>query len=512
MPDLYAAYKALRNRAREFNLFESLHHTWVYMQHVAANPRRALPRGYGITDPFGNPREIPPQMLPPHQLDLLLRELLIHGQLQPAGSRTLSRWNDLATLINAVKAHADLAASDNEDSEIYDTLHRLIHQQRPWQTSILKRDMVRWWLMLQSPEVRRRAESVLGMTLEQYFFLAFVAVTMAEQNSVWKRFDHYREYGIEDAAADAFFARLSDTPEGHREAQVRAQVHTSLWEYSWNPLHGKPLILLPSQSGAEYACPVPPILHRRLYSGIFFDLAGTPGFPGELGKAFEALTGLTLQRGFPGLNAVKPAPYPGPRGVQHHGTDWLGCDGTANVFVECKLKRMTVAAKVLSDADIFATEIDTLAKAVVQNYRNIQEAFDGKSSWEPNELPTYNIVTTLEDWIIFSPTSRRQLDAAIDQRLREAELDPGLVRRAPYTICCAYELEQLVFAWADHGVQTVMAARHEGEHHQWMVDPFLNERFAESKSHRRAHDLFDSEAEAMTATIIGIARLGRGKA
>ena len=172
---------------------------------------------------------------------------------------------------------------------------------------------------------------------------------------------------------------------------------------------------------------------------------------------------------------------------------------------------MPAFGTVLSDAEIFAREIDTLARAVVQNYRNIHEALDGKSSWEPNELPTYNIVTTLEDWIIFSPTSRRQLDAAIDQRLREADLDPGLVQRAPYTICCAYELEQLVFAWADHGVQAVMSARHEGEHNQWMVDPFLNARFAESKSHRRAHDLFDSESEAMTSTIIGIARLGRGK-
>ena len=61
-------------------------------------------------------------------------------------------------------------------------------------------------------------------------------------------------------------------------------------------------------------------------------------------------------------------------------------------------------------------------------------------------MPIYSIITTLEDWIIFSPTSRRILDAAIEEKMRGAGLDMTLLARAPYTICSAYELEELVFA------------------------------------------------------------------
>ena len=511
MSFLYAAYKTVRNRGREFNYLDSLAHIWVYMQHMAATPRRPLPQGYGMPGPFGILQELQPQILPAHHLDLALREILIHAQMRAPGTRSLGRWNDLATFINTVKAHGESAARSDDERAIYDTLHRLVHQQLPWQTTVLKRDMVRMWMMMQSPEVRRRVEATLGMTVDQYYFMAFANIAKADKDWRWSRFCHYREYGIEDAAAAGFYARLSDSPEGHRAAQQQAQVHDAEWEYSWNPLQARPIIHLPTPSGLDYACPAPLHLHRRLFSGVFYDLVNTAGFPEALGDAYDALTGLTLRRGCPALNATKPAPYPGPRGVQHHGADWWGCDGTANVFVECKTKRMAAAARVLRDPAILEREIGTMARAVVQNYRNIQEALDGRAGWTRNELPIYSIITTLEDWILFSPTSRRMLDAAIEQQMRAHGLDLGLLARAPYTICCAYELEELVFAWADHGVQAVMTAKHDGQRDRWMIGPFLQDTYATADTRQRAHDLFTPESETLHATIMDIARLGAGK-
>ena len=295
----------------------------------------------------------------------------------------------------------------------------------------------------------------------------------------------------------------------HRAAQNQAQVHDAEWEYSWNPLQGKPLIHLPTLSGLDYACPAPLHLHRRLFSGVFYDLVSTPGFPEALGDAYDALTGLTLQRGCPTLAAYKPPLYPGPRGVLHHGADWIGCDGTANVFVECKTKRMAVAAKVLRDPMILEREIGALARAVVQNYGNIKEVLDGRTTWVSNDLPIYSIITTLEDWILFSPTSRRILDEAIKLLMREQGLDAALLARAPYTICCAYELEELVFAWADHGVNAVMTAKHDGVRDRWMVGPFLQANYTATR--QRAHDLFTPESNALHTEIMRVAQLGARK-
>lgn len=506
VPGLADAYRYVQRRARRFNLLGSLKHMWVYMHHMTDRPRRPLPLAYVPPIQLPTPGEIPFSWLPPHQLDLVLRELILHGDLHNPGTRNLQQWDHIARLANAVKMHAELAAEARGEEGLYETLHLIGHQQLPWQQLSLKRDMTRMAILLRSPAVRPLVEGAFGMTVEQYFTVAFWTLALAHERPCWRRTHDYGLNGISNVAVEAFNDRISDSILAQRASQKAFQEHTPNWEYSWNPLQFKPLIAVQLDDGIHYYCPAPSHLHRRLFAGAFYDLVSVKGFPEAFGNAFGDLVGLVLQRGCPALQARKPKPYRGPSGSKHEGTDWIGSDGTATVFVECKAKRLTRDAQVLRDPAELDKDIRELAKAVYQNYRNIQEAMDGCTDWSPDGLPIYNIVATLEDWILFSPMTQQRLAAYVLEWLREKGLDPTIVERIPYSICCVYELEELVFAWCDRSVQGVMAARHGGEHDRWMIGPYLRANFENVR--QRAHELLTTESEMMFAEIEGIVKAG----
>lgn len=487
-------------------MLDALQHMWIYMHHMTNSPRPQLPRGYGVPGPLGVTSDIPLPLLPPHQLDLMLRELIIHADLRHPGIRSLKQWNDLARLVNTVKDHANLAATARGEGHAFEVLHLLVHQQLPWQQLSLKRDMARMAILLKAPGVRPILEQAFGLTVEQYFFLAFSTLTLAEEHAVWRRFHDYREYGLALETVSAFYDRISDSIETQRENQLQYQEHTANWEYSWNPLQFKPLLSMSHPQGIHYFCPAPPHLHRRLFSGVFYDMVPVEGFSRAMGDAFDSLIGFVLQRGYPGLGAEKPAPYTGPNRAQHQGTDWIGSDGTATVFIECKTMRLTRDARILKDVAALERKIDEMAGAVVQNYRNIQEALDGHTAWTPNDLPIYNIVVTLEDWILFSPVTHQRLDERIRARLATGALDQLLPARIPYCVCCAHEIEELVFAWAESSVQAVMSEKHDGERDRWLLGAFLHNNYP--GTHQRAHELLTPEADAIFEEITRIARRG----
>ena len=53
-----------------------------------------------------------------------------------------------------------------------------------------------------------------------------------------------------------------------------------------------------------------------------------------------------------------------------HGVDWVLSDSKGHLFIECKTKRLTLDAKTLSDSVALDRDLDVMAKAVVQHYRN----------------------------------------------------------------------------------------------------------------------------------------------
>jgi hypothetical protein len=99
-----------------------------------------------------------------------------------------------------------------------------------------------------------------------------------------------------------------------------------------------------------------------------------------------------------------------------HGVDWVLSDSTGHLFIESKAKRLTVSAKTLSDTVALDKDLAVMASVVVQHYRNIRDAIDGKTRWAPDGLPVYSLVLTLEDWFIFSPHVETMLRKHVERR------------------------------------------------------------------------------------------------
>jgi hypothetical protein len=114
---------------------------------------------------------------------------------------------------------------------------------------------------------------------------------------------------------------------------------------------------------------------------------------------------------------------------------------------------------------------------VAQNYRNIQDALDGKTEWVNDGLPSYPLILTLEDWYIFSPRVKLILDQEILNALAVENIDPKVLIEMPWQIASAHELEIASQLIAQVGVKAVMGGK-KPEQQGWSLLPVLQELFA----------------------------------
>lgn len=195
------------------------------------------------------------------------------------------------------------------------------------------------------------------------------------------------------------------------------------------------------------------MLFRRITEGLFYDLLKHPSFSKPYGDAFEAYVGDVLHEVFPASKymVMGEQPYKGRQGNKH-GTDWIVSDTTANIFVECKTKRMKHDAKTVDEGEILESELEDLAKAVAQLYANIDDALAGRSHWIPNNLPVYPFVITYEDWYLFTPQVVESLHDLVIAQLQKKGLPATLPDSMPYLITSIAEFEVAAQAISHIGI------------------------------------------------------------
>jgi hypothetical protein len=162
-----------------------------------------------------------------------------------------------------------------------------------------------------------------------------------------------------------------------------------------------------------------------------------------------------------------------------HGVDWVLSDTTGHLFIESKTKRLTVNAKTLSDAAALDKDLVVMATAIVQHYRNIRDALDGKTRWAADGLPVYPLVLTLEDWFILSPRVDQMLNKHVCRLLADAGIPEQVLGEMPYTIASAHELEIAIQVLAQVSISSVMAKKTAAEQRSWSLLPFITGKFGE---------------------------------
>ena len=489
---VYDEYKPLRNLMRRCGLVAGLRGVWGYALHVIEG--HPLPAGFAADLPAHRLRLVK-EHLHPWDLDVIARELLLNAAA--SGPLRLERWADLSKVVNHVRRLDELAFAQPGAPDVFHELHRIAHRQFPWQRGRAVSGAVRCLKVFGAAAMEDLAMHELGMSVRQFLLLGAKVVGHFLRQWEMSTAQDYGVLGIGREQSRAFFDRLAASP-----GQLRAEIAPRAfygpdWPYAWNPLERWPLVRLDPAHLDRVVCPLPAYLMRRVSAGLFYDLVRSKDFSNPFGGSFEAYVGEVISATCPPprFRTVADASYR-VRRQERRGVDWVLADGTAQLAIECKTKRPRLEARILSDRAALSAELDELAKAVVQHYRNIRDALTGGTPWTPDGSPIYPLVLTLEDWFLFGATVNGLLDEHVRRRLQNARIPEDVLVKMPYTIASSSEFEALAQVMAQNGIGPVLQAKTRPDTWRSGVGPFLGRHFRAELG--RAHrPLFSDEFKGL---------------
>ncbi|MBC8745914.1 hypothetical protein OKW43_004886 [Paraburkholderia sp. WC7.3g] len=485
-----AEYEPLRHLMRGFPLEDSLPVVWQLSRHVS---------GYGDHGISGCPFPDLRTKIFPFQLSLLCRELLLNGTLRGEG-RNLSRWQDLAAAVNAIMAFSDKVSGVTQDTFQLE-LHRIGQQQLPSQRRFSVSKFMRYVLLYEHAAVAPMFEKALEMSAREYSILGFVTYTQFSKGPRFVTNLDLTRLGVRDSSRDKFFDRMSGHFSLARASLDDARRFDHTWQYTFNFLDDKPLVSLDSLHPERVYCPEPERAMARFTDGIFYLLLGQPEFGNAFGCAFEGYAGRVIERACSSGHIVVDRERPFFVGKKiNHGADFILSDATGNVFVECKTKRLALRGRVAASQNDLDEELDVLAGAVVQNYRNIRLALHGQTHWKKNALPSMNLVVTLADWNLLSPQAWFDLHARIEEQLERKGLS-GIQSEVPYAIVSVEAFEEFCCAINSSSINDVTGPVFSARGGEWQLGGQVQSRYPEAV--RISEQLFRDEFADYGRGIIG---------
>jgi hypothetical protein len=487
---MYQHYKRLRNLVRTFELEHSLTVIWELSHHLVNGgppPRiRSLP-------PFTDLRTI----IRPHQTLLLCREVLLNAN--GPGRRSLSEWKDLGSVLDSITRYGALVGDVNPNN-VQMMLHRVAQQQLPLQRPISIGRLMRYVHVYLNPEVATLIHRTLDITAREFTFLGIATYTQIAKSPRFVTQVDLTSLGISNEARDKFYARMTSTLTSMRASLNDYAKFDHTWDYTFNPLSDRPLINIdPSHPERVYG-PIPERMLTRFTEGTFYILYGQPNFSDIFGRAFESHIFAVLSRSSP------PAPFNWQRGPayqfrqnKYHGTDFILTDATANLFVECKTKRLKLTGQVAATQQDLDAELDKLADAIVQNYANIDHYLRGDTPWPANGLPSINLIITLEDWMLITPDAFSTLASKVQTRMQTKGL-PHLLQSVPYAMTSSEAFEAACCALKDDTLQGIFGGCFSARSGEWQLAGTLYLKHPESFS--RANRLFTDEFQEVASQLV----------
>lgn len=499
MLDLYPAYKPFRNCMRRFAITPSLTQLWGYIVFLTDD------RPLGPALAVGKPPHLDlRQYVYPWDLEILVREVVLNADSR--GSRDLSGWNELADAVNHIRRLEGVPYEQGEvRADIMVDLQRMPHRQFRWQTVQADRaaQIVRAWKVFGSRELDAKVHEQFGMGMVQLLRLGMAVLGGLLNRPMLDLGTDYSGLGVPRAAARAFLERLTCDLPILRDRTRACQQYNDAWLYAAFPLEHTPLIRLDPATPDRVLCPIPYYFFNRVTSGVFYDIVNSAGFDNAFGDAFQRYIGEVIRAAVPEppFRVTEELPYSEIKANLKHGTDWIVSDGTGHLFLECKGKRLTLGAKNITDADAVARDLATMAKAIVQTYENMLDALRGVTAWQPDGLPAYPVIVTLENWHLFSMHFTDRIKAEVATRLADKGMDAGLMDEMPYTVMSASELEAVLQVVAALGIGPVFSRKTHPDHWAWAWTGFLPTHFADECRNVR-HLLFNEEWERLRSEIL----------
>lgn len=470
----------MRNLLRQYNLSQSLEDIWALASHLT--DKTPLPPSFGN----GRPHLIK-DFVHPWDLAIITREIISHAS--PVGTLRLNTFASVGAVTNKLRDIENAASAlyfqkrgrsaDAAVASLYATLHR----QFPWQRQRHQTTLMRYLKVFGEETVETVLLQGTGLSIRDWYLMGMaVSGHMLKEPGINAQQD-FQPFGISAAKSESFFKTISIGIEDLRKDIVASQLYDENWEYSWNPLEKTPLVSLDPAFPNRLHCPIPELVLRRISRGLFYDLLNVKGFSSPFGRAFETYVGDLIRETFAGFayELLEERPYKVGSNTKH-GTDWILMDAGANLFIECKTKRVTQAAKMTFDRDVVIVELDVLATAIVQLYKNIADAQKGLTQWKPNDLPIIPLIVTLEDWYLFGPEIHNLLRELVRAKLSDNNIEAGVLESMPYHVASSSELECVAGVLARVGLDHFFDVKQRPEHNNWLLQDFARVVFPDAWS------------------------------
>ena len=450
---MYEAYKPLRNRLRKANLIRGLQAVWhlyAYQSSMTPLPVWLTPAGFRHGQDLG---------IQGWQLLLLARELLINASMN---SNEQFTWPTVASALNELAAIQEAISKvryidENGSGTAWWDMHAVVHQQIPLQRKPTIQRLIRYDKIFGAETLNSHLVAKVGLTFDECVLLSFIMVGAFERDSQMFKHQDYEDFGISQEKIQKFYNWVSSSPAALRQTLIEKQRFDENWAYTWNALEGNPLITFEIGKTEMVICPLPTLLWNRLSTSIFFDLFKEDGFTNAYGDAFEAYIGQFAKFALPGpaFHIVGDSLYKVGK-AEKLGIDWVITDHQSNLLVECKTKRVKVDAKTLNVKAVLE-DLEILADAVVQSYKNALDLKDGKSNVHYNGKRCYLMVVTLEDWYLISLKATEQLREHVLAKLTRNGINAGIIDEIPYAVISCEEYEKMLFAVRVHGIDLVLS-------------------------------------------------------
>ncbi len=481
--DIYDAYKPLRNSLRNFSLEQSLIDIWAFGCHLTDNV--PLPPHFDLRNIYGRPVSLTMNGDWPvysWELETLAREAIINSSTTSGkGLATLKGITDAISHIrridNQISAN-HTSATATEDFDIFEVLQRLTNRQFPAQTPTTLDTLIRYHKIFGATAIENIVINKIGMTVTQLYQFGFAIVgRVMSQPGLTTRTD-YNCIGISREQSDKLFTLFSISLEALRKNLKEKESFNDDWLYTLNALQSTPLISIFPAHPDRLICPLPTLLLKRITSGLYYDLVSAPGFPQLFGDAFQAYVGEVIEECCPApqFSLIPEESYHVGKDLKH-GADWIVTDDSANLFVECKTKRLTYDAKFLTQGHDFSGQLDVMVDAIVQNYKNIVDATSGKTPWTPNERPIYPLIVTLEDWFFINFTATKIIRERVSTKLLAAGLSADMLDTMPYSIMSVADLEMAGQVISETGIHGFFSLKCDSTHRDWGMMGFIQTQF-----------------------------------
>src|SRR6266702_404635 len=282
MPDVYDAYKPLRNYLRNTNLITSLGALRWYINYFQFADNQPPPSDMRVDPIFYKKGMI---FLPPWHVAVLARELIINSR--PSSLmllHDLRQWNKLANAINMLKAIDEyIAQSYVDQGNVLHLISKIFpHQQFVWQENKPNiQTMTRYYYIYRNPKVRKIFEKYFGLSVEAHFILGMMA---------WANYKNFlgieypptfdTRFKLTNADYELFLKHYALTLE---ELQKRLQDPQERkmgpeFFYYFDSLRRYPMILTKINGKESHICPVSTYLYWRVTDGIYYELINEKGF------------------------------------------------------------------------------------------------------------------------------------------------------------------------------------------------------------------------------------------